>query len=157
MSALRPCAEGTTVFRSVKVGPTFPPDALRPLPGALRLTDADLTDGLARGEQALLSAWQRGITTLAQAFAMRPSAVPSSYRTVQWLVDDVRCIDGMRTETKLEVLEDPLPEEKGAGAEGHRGIVGLVDGCERASLAVDKLRAKAIEFDLAQACSPYVE
>lgn len=157
MSVLPPCAARAIVFRSVKVCETFPPDARQPLPGALRPTNADVDEGLARGEPAMLSSWQRGVATLAQAFAMRPSAVPSSYRTVQWLVEDIRCIDGMRKDTKLEVLEDPLPEERGPGADGHRGIAGLLDGCERASRPDDKKRAKTVEADLAQACSPYIE
>lgn len=154
------CADDAYVFRSIKVKEHFPPDAAKPLPLAMRLTEIDIADGKERGVPALFSTWDCSMTTVAQSFVMRqktnPTAHPDDYRTVRWCAARVREIGAVELNLKLDVLHDPRPQSDGPGAAGHCGISGLIEGYVRAKSDA-KLREREAWAQLVDACEPYVD
>jgi hypothetical protein len=155
---LKRASRRVTVFRLVKhIDDHYPPGADRPLPGAFRLTDADIADANRRGIPPLLSVWDHEKTTTSQAKAIRTAdGAKGDYSPFAWTVadlEDLRVPDAQ----PLEVFEDPLPPEKGPGADGHGGISGLrgVAPPPKRSAAWEAYRQ--LQMELARACRLVVE
>jgi hypothetical protein len=144
---------GATVFRLVKnVAGHFPPDAVKPLPGAFKITETDMADGRARGIPALFSVYNASRTSIACARTLRAQEERDS-TPFCWSVNSIHAISGFK-EVPLEVLCDPDPWHKGPGARGHCGVAGLVRGYEEPKGA-DKLVVKAIRSALIDACERF--
>lgn len=142
------------VFRLVKnIRDHFPPNATKPLNGALTLTKSDFTDARVRGILVLYSVFDTSKTSIEQARAMRKQAESESTPFV-WRVTAVVAIRGV-DESAMAVWSDPNPWAEGPGARGHCGISGLCRGYEDASKGPDRPRYKAIRDKLIEECERY--
>ena len=105
-----------------RIAEHFPQNGNGPSRTAFRLTTTDYIDAARRGIPPLLSVFDQRRTTLAQARALRGCHDATAVFGLR--VSDVIGIQ-VAGRPALRVVEDPLPSERGPGAEGHAGIAGL--------------------------------
>ncbi len=149
---LKRASDEVRVFRLVKhIKDHYPPGAEKPLPGAFRLTNDDIADGVQRNIPPLLSVWDSAKTTVVQARMIRGSV--AEYSPFCWSVATIRAIRIASAES-LEVYHDPLTEITAAGACGHAGVAGL--GKAKASKK-EKEAHRELQVRLAEACAPWNE
>ncbi len=149
---LAPLPKRATVLRLVRnLRDHFPPDAKKPLPGALKLTKDDLADGAARGTPPVFSVFLAERTSVTQARAIRGQDEDAS-TPFCWKVDGVVRVQSF--EGPLAVVADPEPWASGPGARGHSGITGLVPGC-REPKGPEKLIEKRVRSELIDLCERF--
>ena len=147
--SFEPLADDATVFRLVEYGTKFLPEGAQlPTSDLFVLTSRDKQQAEERGREPGVSVWDRSLTSVPQATALRytPHAPPDDVRAFGLAVQAVRSF-GRQYELAIDVVADPLEEDLGPGAEGHSAIEGLKrpDGYPRK-------RHKALLLDMAEAC-----
>lgn len=151
---LKRAGRSVRVFRLIKHIPDhFPTGATKPIPGAFRLTQDDIDDGIQRGIPPLFSVWNHAKTNVSEALRIRRAR--DGYSPFQWSVgaiEDIR-VQGVDS---LTVYEDPLPRRDGSGARGHCGIAGLVPD-HRQAKGREKEAYRALQVALCDSCAPLTD
>lgn len=148
--SFEPLADDATVFRLVEYGTKFlPPGARLPTLDLFEPTTRDKAQAKERGREPGVSVWDRSLTSVPQATTIRYArgTAPDDVRAFGLVVGEIRTVSH-EYEREVDVVTDPLEEDRGPGAEGHSAIEGLKrpDGYQRK-------RHKAFLLDLADACS----
>lgn len=122
-----PLPDITSVFRLAETGGRFLPVGA-PMPNAdiWEPSSEDKRDAEARGRVPGVSVWEQGRASTDQARRLRfaPEPPPAGVRAFAATVSALREV-GRRHQRPMEVLADPLPEDRGPGADGHALVEGL--------------------------------
>jgi hypothetical protein len=108
------------VFRFASLSPTFPSDSPKALAKHFEFSRVE-ESLIKKGKAVRVSVWDRALTTIAQARALRSV----SKEIIAFLLDVAQIreieLNGVRW---LKVIRDPLADQM-PGADGHCGIAGL--------------------------------
>jgi hypothetical protein len=124
-----PLPAAAFVFRLAEIGKRFlPEDAVLPLSDFFIPSSEDRRQAGDRGRSAGVSVWDLALTTVVQAESIRfnPDTPSGAVRAFGLHVGTARDI-GRACGKEIDVVADPLPGERGPGAEGHS----LIEGLER--------------------------
>lgn len=139
------------VLRVGIVGKEYlPDDAVLPTDAFFAPTSEDKKEAAERGQRVMLSCYDRGLTTLAEARAirLRDLAEDTPTRAFALRVAEIRQV-GQAEGIPLDVVDDGHdPEVEGPGAEGHCGIVGL----DREEKKGTKNHYRSVRLTLARGC-----